>query len=155
MMNDFKRLTCDQLEQKISVFRISSDHDVPRGGWAKAIRNALGMTAAALAGRMGITQSAVSQLESSEASEGISLSSLRRMAAALECKLVYALVPQTTLDSIRCEQAVKRASHLVQSVSTSMQLEDQNISEPERKRQIEALVQRLLERPDAGFWDES
>lgn len=154
-MNEFKRLTRDQLEQKLSVFRVLSDHDVPRGGWARAIRNALGMTAAALAARMGITQSAVSQLESSEASDGISLSSLRRMAAALECKLVYALVPRATLDSIRCDQALKRASHLVRTVSTSMQLEDQNISEPERKRQIEALLKRLLERPDPGFWDES
>jgi len=154
-MNDFKRLTRDQLEQKLSAFRVLSDHDVPRGGWAKAIRNALGMSAAALAGRMGITQSAVSQLESSEASDGISLSSLRRLATALECTLVYALVPHSTLDAIRCEQAVKRASYLVQSVSTSMQIEDQSISEPERNRQIEALVKRLLERPDAGFWDES
>jgi predicted DNA-binding mobile mystery protein A len=153
-MNEFKELTRKQLDQKLAVLRQSSLREVPRGGWTKTIRTALGMNSEALGKRIGVTQSAVSQLEASEETESISLASLRKLAQGLECELVYALVPKASLDEIMREQAHRRAKSIVQSVSSSMELEDQVLPVQEQSRQIERLTESLLTKPSTGFWDE-
>ncbi len=153
-MNELKELTRKQLDQKLAVLRQSNLREVPRGGWTKTIRKALGMSSEALGKRVGITQPAVSQLEASEEAESISLASLRKLAQGLQCELVYALVPETSLDEIMREQAHRRAKSIVQSVSSSMELEDQGISAEDQNRQIETLAENLLTKPSTGFWDE-
>jgi len=65
----------------------------PPQGWARAIRDALGMTKSQLARRMGVSSSTVAELERSEVRETITLASLRRLAKGLDCRVVYALVP--------------------------------------------------------------
>src|ERR1700733_2316935 len=70
----------------------------PPHGWIRAIREALGMSAAGLAARLGITAGAVTRLEQSEAADRIQLDTLRRAADALGCDLVYLLVPRRPLD---------------------------------------------------------
>lgn len=153
-MNEFRELTRKQLDQKLAVLRRSNLREVPRGGWTKTIRKALGMSSEALGKRIGITQSAVSQLEAGEEAETISLASLRKLAQGLQCELVYALVPRASLDEIMREQAHRRAKSIVQSVSSSMELEDQGISDQDQNRQIETLAESLLTKPSTGFWDQ-
>src|SRR5450432_3430478 len=72
----------------------------PLRGWIKAIRGALGMSTAQLAKRLGIKQPSVVALEQSEARGAIELATLRRVAAALDCTLIYALIPNKPLDTI-------------------------------------------------------
>ncbi len=153
-MNELKQLTRKQLDQKLAVLRQSILRKVPRGGWTKTIRKALEMSSEALGKRIGITQSAVSQLEAGEEAESISLASLRKLAQGLQCELVYAVVPKASLDEIMREQAHRRAKSIVQSVSSSMELEDQGISDEDQNRQIETLAESLLTKSSTGFWDE-
>jgi len=68
----------------------------PRSGWARAIRESLGMSAAAFARRLGMSPVGVRKLESAEALDVITLASLRKLAQALDCELHYALVPRTS-----------------------------------------------------------
>src|SRR6266404_8337614 len=72
----------------------------PVRGWIKAIREALGMSTAQLAMRLGVKQPSVVALEQSEAKGTIELATLRRVAKALDCTLVYALVPGKPLEAI-------------------------------------------------------
>jgi predicted DNA-binding mobile mystery protein A len=72
----------------------------PIRGWIKAIREALGMTSAQFAARLGVKQPSVVAIEQSEARGTIQLDTLRRAAAALDCTLVYALVPRESLEEI-------------------------------------------------------
>ena len=72
----------------------------PPTGWIRTLRGALGMTATQLARRMGVAQPTVTKLEQSEVAERIQLDSLRRVAAALDCELVYALVPRRPLQEM-------------------------------------------------------
>jgi len=51
------------------------------------------MTKSQLARRMGVSSSTVAELERSEVRETITLASLRRLAKGLDCRVVYALVP--------------------------------------------------------------
>jgi len=67
----------------------------PTAGWLRPIREALGLTLAELAKRLKVTPPAVRSFELAEAKDRITLASLRRTAAAMECELVYVLVPRT------------------------------------------------------------
>jgi len=71
---------------------------VPARGWVYELRMALGMTASDLAKRMKMSAPAVVSLESSEAKGSIQLATLRRAAQAMDCALVYAIVPRYHLE---------------------------------------------------------
>jgi len=90
----------------------------PTRGWIKAIREALGMTTAQLAKRLGVAQPTVIGLEGAEASKAISLKTLERAARALDCTLVYVLVPGNRLKaSCRNGPTRQRASAFTRSVT--------------------------------------
>jgi predicted DNA-binding mobile mystery protein A len=80
----------------------------PPRGWVRAVRDALGMSAAALAARLGTTAGAVTRLEQSEAADKIRLDTLRRAADELGCDLVYLLVPRHPLSDVVAERARER-----------------------------------------------
>src|SRR5262249_26953010 len=66
----------------------------PRDGWISAIREALGMSVRDMARRMAIAPSSASRIEQREREGAITLAALRKAAAALDCELVYAVVPR-------------------------------------------------------------
>ena len=156
-MNDFSHLTRKQLDDRLQPLRTKSLREVPAGGWAKTVRTSLGMPAEVLGQRIGIGQSAVSQLEASETAETITLASLKRLGEGLDCDLVYALVPRTGLNEMMKRQALDRARKIVGSVSDSMALEDQAVPKKDRKEQINRMANDFLTRPSTstGLWDET
>ncbi len=86
------------------------------------------MSTAQLAQRLDIKQPSVTALEQSEAKGSIELATLRRVAEALDCELVYALVPNKPLDAIVREKARALARQRFEPVEHSMLLEDQNVT---------------------------
>ena len=154
MKEDFPALQRKQLDEKLRTVREINFPEIPRRGWAKTIRTALMMPSETLGKRIGMSQSAVIQLEKSEAAETITLASLRKLAAGIECDFVYALVPKRSLNEIIEEQALRRARSLANIVSSSMELEAQGISEDEKNQQVQALANSLLIKPSTGFWDD-
>jgi predicted DNA-binding mobile mystery protein A len=126
----------------------------PPRGWIRAIREALGMTTAQLAKRLNIAQPSAVGLEKAEASKSISLETLERAARALDCTLVYVLVPRKPLEQIVQERAHERARARLRTISHSMTLEDQRVREEDEREQLERLVQKLLEGPGSALWDE-
>ncbi len=126
----------------------------PPRGWVKAIRDALGMTTAQLATRLGIAQPSVVGLEKAEASKAITLETLERAARALDCTLVYALVPRQPLEQIVQERARERARERLRTISHNMALEDQRVRDDDEREQLERLVQKLLDGPGSALWDE-
>jgi predicted DNA-binding mobile mystery protein A len=123
----------------------------PPRGWVRAIREALGMSAATLGGRLGTTAGAVTRLEQSEAADRIRLETLRRAADALGCDLVYLLVPRRPLTAVLRDRARELAHWQVAATEQTMRLEDQgtgNASEME-----ERLTEQLVER--GGLWSRS
>ena len=118
------------LERRLEPWRAlsPSSRARPAGGWVRAIRDALGMSAAELATRMGTTQAAVSKFEVSERLGRARLDTLMRAADALECDLVYALVPRVPLDAQIRAQAERVLAHDFATVDNSMRLEDQGVT---------------------------
>jgi len=126
----------------------------PPRGWVRAIREALGMTTAQLATRLGIAQPSVVGLEKAEAAKAITLETLERAARALDCTLVYALVPRKPLETVVQECAREKARARLRTISHSMTLEDQRVREDDEREQLERLVQKLLEGPGSALWNE-
>jgi predicted DNA-binding mobile mystery protein A len=123
----------------------------PPRGWVRAIREALGMSAAVLAARLGTTPGAVTRLEQSEAADRIRLDTLRRAADALGCDLVYLLVPRRPLTATVRERAREVARVQAAAIEQTMRLEDQATG---RTSELEdQLAARLLER--GGLWSGS
>jgi len=72
----------------------------PRRGWIRCIREALQMSTGQFARRLGVSQCSIRKVEKSEINDTIQLATLRRAAKALNCRLVYALVPEKPLEQI-------------------------------------------------------
>jgi predicted DNA-binding mobile mystery protein A len=125
----------------------------PRSGWVKAIRNALGMSQTDLARRLGVSGAAVAKLERAEPSGGITLAKLGEVAAALDCSLVYALVPNTSLEETVQHEALRIASDRLGYVTGTMALEDQNVPADRRAEYLNIYAQDLVSRND--LWGES
>jgi predicted DNA-binding mobile mystery protein A len=123
----------------------------PPRGWVRAVREALGMSAAALAARLGTTAGAAIRLEQSEAADRIRLNTLRRAAEALGCDLVYLLVPRRPLSTVVRERAHELAHSQVVAVEQTMRLEDQATGQANEMEHL--LTERLLER--GGLWSDT
>src|ERR1700678_894132 len=116
-----------QLDARFQELGPAKRYATPVRGWIKAVRGALGMSTAQLAKRLGIKQPSLVELEKSEAKGSIELATLRRVAEALDCTLVYALVPNKPLDSTLRARARAFAQKRRGPVEHSMMLEDQHV----------------------------
>jgi predicted DNA-binding mobile mystery protein A len=126
----------------------------PSGGWISAVRHALGMSGPQLARRIGITQSGLAKLEAAEQEHGITLERLERAARAMDCHLVYAVVPDAgSFDAIINERAEAVARRVVGTVADNMALEAQDIDPAEQRASIDELKQELLRSPRL-LWNE-
>lgn len=112
------------------------------------------MTTAQLGKRIGVTQSRAFDIEKAEVSGKITLDSLERAAKALDCRVVYALVPRQPLETLAEERALKKARSRLQSTSHSMALEAQSVDSEDAKAQVKKLARRLLEKPGSDLWED-
>jgi predicted DNA-binding mobile mystery protein A len=122
-----------RLLQMDAVLQDAASHPLPPrppAGWLRSIREALGMTSAVLGERLGMTASGARKLEQAEAADAITLSTLRRVAEALDCELQYAIVPRRPLRQMRWKQALRLAEQWQQRSSRTMALEAQPIASP-------------------------
>jgi predicted DNA-binding mobile mystery protein A len=146
-MSALSRLQLRQLDASLEKWRVSRLPGRPPSGWLRAIRKTLGMSSSALARRVHVSDSAIRKLEQSEADGAITLTSLRRMAEALDCELHYALVPRKPLKDIMGERALEVARQHVGTVAHHMALESQSVDDEVMREQIEELAEQLLRKP--------
>ena len=152
-MSRIADLRVRQLDEALQSFANMRERPPPAQGWARTIREALGMSLRQLAERTGLSQTTVRSVEINESRGKVQLDSLRALAEALDCELVYALVPRTSLAASIEAQAVRRARGLVGRVSDSMELEDQGVPPADREWQIEDLTAEILRERGRDFWD--
>jgi predicted DNA-binding mobile mystery protein A len=119
-------------------------------GWIKAVREALGMTTTQLAARLNVKQPSVVAMEQSEAKGAIELATLRRVAQALDCTLVYALVPNRPLESTIRARARAFARRRLGPVEHSMVLEDQTVKATDSEAWLDEIVR---DKNPRLFWD--
>jgi predicted DNA-binding mobile mystery protein A len=153
MTNQLSRLKRLQLDDALRPLRSAELASPPRSGWIRAIREALGMTQPQLAARVGVSRQSVQDFEEAEAERRITLESLDRLARAMGCRVVYAVVPEGgSLEDLRQRRADKLAEALLKPIDHSMKLEAQGVSESERERQRKLLAEALLQGSPRKLW---
>jgi predicted DNA-binding mobile mystery protein A len=144
-----------QLDKRLSTALDADALTRPPRGWVKAIREALGMTTAQLAKRLGVSQPRVVGIEQAEAKGSITLDSLERAAYALDCRLVYALVPRKPLDALIEERAVRLAEKQLLSTRHTMALEAQAMDASDDDEQRKRLIRKLVEQAGSELWNDA
>lgn len=149
-----RKLIWEQLDARLQKLSILRGFAMPEKGWIKAIREGLGMTTSDLAKKAKLSQSRISRLEKAESDGDLKLSSLRKMAEGLGMTLVYGFVPKATLEAEVRAQARKIALRRMEKLNHTMRLEDQEITELEKKKALDDLVEKILHNPPKDFWQQ-
>lgn len=151
MRREMGRRARRRIDERLSALKPESNFRPPPKGWIRAIRDALGMTGGQLASRMFVRPQTVEAFEKSEASGSIQLSTLRRAAEALDCTLVYALVPKSSLEGAVMTRARKMAVRDLGRVAHTMRLEAQETGESGMEERIQEYIRSIKER---DLWNE-
>ncbi|KHD87662.1 MAG: hypothetical protein OM95_12995 [Bdellovibrio sp. ArHS] len=140
------------LDEKAKAFAKARTVIIPKAGWVRAIREALGMTTSQLAERMQIQQSGVTMLEQREVAKTVTLETLQRAARAMNCELVYALVPKESLEKTVDDQAQKAAQQLLRRTTHTMDLEMQSVGASETQLHEKELAMDIKSKMDRRLW---
>jgi predicted DNA-binding mobile mystery protein A len=141
------------LDKRLNILRNASFAQ-PSRGWVKAIREALGMTTRQLARRIGVGQSRAVDIEKAEVTGSLTLDSLKRAARALECELVYALVPRKPLEEMVEERATALAKNIVKTTRHTMALENQSVNEEDEREQVRRHAKQIAEKSGSRLWED-
>lgn len=143
------------LDQKLSPLRNLKGFTRPSHGWVRAIRDAMGMTTRQFGARLGVAPSTVTALEQGEVKDSVSLRTLRQAAEALGCRLVYAIVPDRSLEDSIIDRAARLADIQLQRSGHTMNLENQRLSADDLASERVRLIGDLLRGDPRRLWDEA
>lgn len=127
---------------------------LPQEGWLRTVRNALSMSGAQLARRMSVTRALISNTEKAELSGGVTLKSMQQMAEAMNCRFVYAIVPEHEIEDVIAKRARDKAITQVKATTTHMALEDQALSGEKMEFEIDRLTKDMVEKMDSKLWND-
>ncbi len=150
MKKSSSRLARRRLNERLNAF--AGLGPAPPLGWLRAIRDALGLTAAQLARRLGIRPASVADLERNEAEGRVTLATLRRAAEALDCTLVYALVPNKSLEAMVEQAAHAAAKRELAAALHTMELEAQGVRGADKREMLHTLAADIAKAGGRRLW---
>ena len=153
MNNKQSALARKQLERRLAPLR-AMHLIAPPKGWVKAIRESLGMTARQLASRMNTVPSRIAAIEQAEVRGATTLETLRKAATAMNCALVYALVPIEPLDDIVRARAIEKVQGDLARLDHTMRLENQALLKADLDAEEQRMVDQILSGPLGRLWDD-
>jgi predicted DNA-binding mobile mystery protein A len=153
MKNYTRQRARQRLDERLLALKPEDRFDPPPKGWIRAIRDAIGMSGVQFASRLGVRPQTVEAIEKSEATGSIQFNTLCRAAEALDCTVIYALVPKTSLENSVNQRARKIAIRDLQRVAHTMKLEAQGTGDAGMEARIEAYIRDVIK--DRDLWDKS
>ena len=136
-----------QINRRIESLRSVRDKASVREGWIKYMRSALGLTLSDLAKLVSLSTASVAQAERREMDGQVSLSTLKKMAEAMDCELVYSFVPKKDMKTLIHDRAFEKARKTLGIADLHMKLENQKVEGDENER-IEQLAKKFIEKGD-------
>jgi len=127
---------------------------VPKEGWLRTVRKSLGMSGAQLARRMGVTRALISNTEKAELSGGVTIKAMQQMAEALECRFVYAIVPEGDIEELIESRAQEKAGAIVEKAGKQMALESQTLSAKQLSFEKERLAREMVRELPSDLWND-
>jgi predicted DNA-binding mobile mystery protein A len=145
MKSSYRKLRIHQLAVALKAFDRARNSNRPSRGWLRSIREATGLSLEEVGRISRNTRQDILAFEKAEASDRITLASLRKVANALGCELVYAIVPKEgTLQQLSERPAREEAKRRVLAVEHTMALEGQGTGRVKEK--IEEETRRILKK---------
>ena len=141
-----------QLDHRIDGPSMTAILEPPRDGWIRTIRQVLGMRLIDLAARLNVTEGAVRRVERAEVRGSLTLKQLDRAAAAMGCRFVWGIVPETALEDIYRERLRERAFYDAGRTARTMELEQQGVGGEVTARHSEELFGDYLRHPPRDLW---
>ena len=148
------KLIREQTANHLKELREIANLNMPIQGWIRTIRKSLGMNTRQLAERMGVKRQRISEIETGEVKGNLTVETLKRTAEALNCKFVYAFIPNTSLEDIVRKQAESVIKKRMKRISHTMALEEQKLNSTDNKKAIEDGVEKILFEAPGSIWDE-
>lgn len=148
-----QKLLREQLDEKLHQLALATVGLSWRGRWVKLMRQALSMTTTQLAHRAGLDQSRIPRIEKQELGGDIKLSTMEKIAEAMNMRFVYGFVPNEPLENLMANQARKIARERLKHLSHTMSLEEQQLSNSEASKALKDMVQKILIEEPKDFWD--
>ena len=109
---------------------------------------------AQLGTKLGITRQGVKKIEESEANGTITINTISEVAAAMDMKFVYSLVPKEgTIDDLIQMKAEKLAQKIVLRTNQNMKLENQGIGDEKINDTIKDLANEIKRELKKSLWD--
>lgn len=153
MTNSDAKLIREQLDDKLSLLQGLAASGMPKQGWIRTIREALGMSSTYLGKRAKLHQSRISRLENAEKQGNLKVSSLQKIGKALGMTFVYGFVPESTMEDVVRKQAEKVVSRRMARLDRTMRLEQQGLSDQEKKKAFQSMVDKLLAEHPKDLWN--
>jgi predicted DNA-binding mobile mystery protein A len=117
----------------------------------KSIRKVLGISQKQLAERSNTTQAVIARIESGMHDPNVS--TLTKIANALNSELKILIIPKTTIQNIVINQAEKKAAEIINFAVKNSSLEEQTPSNKTIKNQKQELIKELIEKKRKSLWD--
>ena len=153
MTMNYQKIRLNQVDHNLAQAKALFFNVSQYDGWIKTVREALGMSTRQLAKRLNASQSVVTSAERNELAHTITLAQLDKLADALGCKVIYSLIPETSLEAMVNERAEAIAKSQVSMVQHTMRLEDQSTSDYFSEQQVNTIKQKLLDGKWSKLWD--
>jgi predicted DNA-binding mobile mystery protein A len=151
--SEFQSLEQKQVDRKLAHAATVGLIEAPRTGWIKAVRQALGMTAAQLAKRLGMSPQSVLALEKREVAGSITLATLEKAARALDCEMHVVFTSRRGTEQTVYEHAMKRAREERNEIVHTMGLEAQSKGVREAL-DLEKIAESWRTKRRARLWDD-
>lgn len=144
----------NQAVDQLASFSMLPNRGLPREGWLRTVRKALGMSGVQLARRLRVTKARVSKAEQDEPNGRVTLKTMETMAEAMNCIFIYAVVPKQHVEDLIKEQATRKAYTEVRQAMTHMALEAQSLNEEQTRYEVERIAAELMEKMPSDFWSD-
>ncbi|MEH6591334.1 MAG: mobile mystery protein A [Halioglobus sp.] len=150
------RIVAKQYRDKVNqAYHELGSLSLPPEGWLRTVRHAFGMSGSQLAKRLGVTKARVSKAEQGELTGSVTIKTMQSMAEAMNCRFVYAVVPDQEIEEMIKRRAFQKAGEQVKNASTHMALEAQTLSDDQLSFEIDRIASEMVEKMPSDLWNDT
>lgn len=154
MKDSNQKLMIEQLDKKLQVYAPLVNTSIPDRGWIHVIRKAFKMSFRQFGERIGITAPSAENIEKREKEGSITLKSLEEAGRALDMKFVYGFIPMHgSIEKTIEKKARALALEIVKGTSSTMILENQEITNERLKKAVEDKTAQIMYEMPRHLWD--
>lgn len=152
----FNRIVLKQYQEKVNqaIQQFGGALRPAPEGWLRTVRTALGLSGPQLAKRLGVSKAQVSKTEKGEIVGSVTLRTMQNTAEAMNCRFVYAVIPEAEVEKVIRGQAIKKAKARVKAASTQMALEAQALDRSKLNAEIERIAAEIIDKMPSDLWND-